>query len=1019
MWSGVALTLTERLAGERDGLSVLGAALLLMALLHGTLLLGGSFERTYDALIHIFFASHYAQAWFDPWEPRWYTGFWMVSYPPLAHYLIAALGKTVGLKLAFALVQLFALLLLTVGVYRFSRLFVPPRAAGYATIALALSSSLAETVHVFGQLPTTLSLAFLLNAIPFAWAWTRTGHWVFLAQGVAWMAATTAAHHVTTLFGSVFFTAPVLLVAVLAPLGAGGLRGLPRHWRATLPGALRAGAFAALTVVMLVVVVLSYWAWSRADPITQVPIPHASRFDFLANPTAGLVFWVVPWASTLLFLPYAWAQARTWRWPLVASLTLLFVLGTGGTTPIPRALLRGAFDILTLDRFTFWATMLILPFVGLAVQDALGGRLGARLTAVLGARVRHVAVAGLVVLTCGASMWVSTLTRHRKFQPPEIDITPIVSFLEKDQHWQYRYLDLGFGDQMAWLSANTRATTPDGNYHSARRLPELTTTAVERLEGAKFSGEAGLESLRYFLTTPEKHHLKFIFSNDAFYDPLLHFTGWHRLGTLENGVALWEREDVPPLPARLPRPELPTYQVVMWGVLPPAAFVVALASLGLAARRRTHPDELEPRAQAAPAPAPTGAVMTAGRVRVVRGVLVGAVAVLSVTGAVAAWGSVRAARAPERVVLRYWDALDFRRYPEAYALVQPTRGLTQERWLLDLSARGGLRASYAKLADLRVLSVKYDGSPPARAFVRVRLRWFTALGSFTDVRDHELRRSTAGWRIVIRPDVQERAPVRFTLQPSLSAFTAPRRLTSPGDDSASALDRPRLDLPEARLVRFDSPSPGGPGGRASYAIIGTVRNEDARPADLTISGALRDASGRAIARVNAGRFAMHKLLPGETTPFMVLFEGINAPPRGARVAGASVDARAVVTGRGLTRNLGAWSEPDGDSLRVQVANTGTREATVPRVLLGVYDARGLAWMIEAFVPLALAPGDTAEVTLRTSLPPGYSVLGNAERSVDGVLLSGRPGGAGSSDAGALPGGRRFRLWLDAFQREGE
>ena len=63
--------------------------------------------------------------------------------------------------------QLAALLLLTVGVYRFSRLWVDREAAANAALLLAVSSSIAETVHVFGQLPTTFGLAFLLNSLPF------------------------------------------------------------------------------------------------------------------------------------------------------------------------------------------------------------------------------------------------------------------------------------------------------------------------------------------------------------------------------------------------------------------------------------------------------------------------------------------------------------------------------------------------------------------------------------------------------------------------------------------------------------------------------------------------------------------------------------------------------------------------------------------------------------------------------------------------------------------------------------
>ena len=48
-------------------------------------------------------------------------------------------------------------------------------------------------------------------------------------------------------------------------------------------------------------------------------------------------------------------------WPLAASLGVLAFFGTGGTTPFPKLILGGAYNILTLDRFTFWATITVLP----------------------------------------------------------------------------------------------------------------------------------------------------------------------------------------------------------------------------------------------------------------------------------------------------------------------------------------------------------------------------------------------------------------------------------------------------------------------------------------------------------------------------------------------------------------------------------------------------------------------------------------------------------------------------------
>jgi hypothetical protein len=77
------------------------------------------------------------------------------------------------------------------------------------------------------------------------------------------------------------------------------------------------------------------------------------------------------------------------------------------------------------------------------------------------------------------AVFTITLGYFRPFQPQKNKHTSIINFLNQDQHDQWRYLPLGFGDQMATLLSN-KALTVDGNYHSARRLPELTSRAVER-----------------------------------------------------------------------------------------------------------------------------------------------------------------------------------------------------------------------------------------------------------------------------------------------------------------------------------------------------------------------------------------------------------------------------------------------------------------------------------------------------------------------------------------------------------
>src|SRR5882672_554173 len=109
--------------------------ILLVALaVHGPLLLMQLPAASFDTNLHIFFASHYVHHWFSPWNEKWFAGFSQTTYPPLTHQWIALLSNIVGLNIGYMLVQLAALLLLAVGVYRFAKLWVDERSAGYAAL---------------------------------------------------------------------------------------------------------------------------------------------------------------------------------------------------------------------------------------------------------------------------------------------------------------------------------------------------------------------------------------------------------------------------------------------------------------------------------------------------------------------------------------------------------------------------------------------------------------------------------------------------------------------------------------------------------------------------------------------------------------------------------------------------------------------------------------------------------------------------------------------------------------------
>jgi len=86
--------------------------------------------------------------------------------------------------------------------------------------------------------------------------------------------AAAAAHHVSLIFGVVFFALPVLGLAVLdvrQERAAGSPTGV----------VLRAFAFAALAGLGVGVLLLPYWIEIIRHPIHQIPIPHDSRNNFL------------------------------------------------------------------------------------------------------------------------------------------------------------------------------------------------------------------------------------------------------------------------------------------------------------------------------------------------------------------------------------------------------------------------------------------------------------------------------------------------------------------------------------------------------------------------------------------------------------------------------------------------------------------------------------------------------------------------------------------------------------------
>tara|TARA_R110000868_G_scaffold32516_5_gene118239 strand:+ start:7209 stop:10295 length:3087 start_codon:yes stop_codon:yes gene_type:complete len=941
-------------------------SLLVLALFFGLAFHGSSIfftlESTYDALIHLFFADHYAHSWFEPWDYRWYTGFTVQGYPPLVHQLIALLSYIGGLKFGMFTVAILAIILFITGAYRFGLLMTGnQKVAGYTALLAVFSTTFIETLHIFGQLPSIIGLSVLLHSLPEIYLWIKTGKYHYLLTSLTLIAVTVTSHHVTPIFGMVFFVFPLIGMVVMDAsrdkVNSNRELTFKIFFKSFTQLFWRIVGFGFSSLVLIVVCILPYWINSKKNPITQIPIPHGSRDNFLEVTSSGLVFFVIPWGILLFFLPYVFYRLYSKRYLFFGlSISALTILGTGGTTPIPLKVLgETAFNILTLDRFTLWATIMALPIFGELIYRLTEGDLKNQFQERFGAiyhRVISILIAGCILFMV---IFTMSLGYFRPSQPEKINMLPIVNFLNQDQHDQWRYLPLGFGDQMAWLSAQTNAMTVDGNYHSARRLPELTTRAIERLENSKFRGVEGIGSLQQFLTVPEKYNLKYIFSNDKFYDPILYFCGWQRLQQLENGIMVWEKLNVPPVPSILPKEDVAQWLKLMWGTIPILtvliAFIINIQLLWvriLNSRMLPAPDYMKYGVAYNKFPS----------VLIIVNHFWALLVLLSFGfGIYQFYIHNTAQRSPQNVVKAYYNALDFKEFETAHSFLDTESQISIAQYMQEVSVTDGILSSYAKLDAIEIVLLNETGH---NAKAEVKTFWVTPLERIQKTFYHDLVKHIGKWYIVpsyldsdIPPDQL------FTSNNTTFYNHGRRRITTEQTHHEDVLKQPVLEVLSAKLVKKNG----------SYSVIGELQNVDNVPADVVIKATLYNDDDKELANYNAKYHMKHKLMPMETTVFKINFEGIawsqtkdTIPPtfdpdEFTPIAFSEQPTKFNLQCAGNVANTDLYKglvlqelELVPDGVKGQLYNSGIQEVTIPLLLISYYSAdMQLLWVDHKFV----------------------------------------------------------------------
>ena len=161
--------------------------------------------------------------------------------------------------------------------------------------------------------------------------------------------------------------------AVLALLVAEALRS-NQTWTKLVRRAVLAsvGSVAAIGLT-----ILPFWFWLLRENVSQLPIDHQSRHNFLNDFLAqDQYFWAEHGilaarpVDRFATAPKALSGLRA----VVRAGNLPFVIGLGGTTPVPRLLFGPFWEWLTYDRFSMWADVPLLVLFGVAASAWLDRR---------------------------------------------------------------------------------------------------------------------------------------------------------------------------------------------------------------------------------------------------------------------------------------------------------------------------------------------------------------------------------------------------------------------------------------------------------------------------------------------------------------------------------------------------------------------------------------------------------------------------------------------------------------------
>ncbi|HEV2325439.1 MAG TPA: hypothetical protein VGS10_15910 [Terracidiphilus sp.] len=300
------------------------------------------------------------------------------------------------------------------------------------------------------------------------------------------------------------------------------------------------------------------------------------------------------------------------------------------------------------------------------------------------------------------------------------------------------------------------------------------------------------------------------------------------------------------------------------------------------------------------------------------------------------------ARTPEQAVTNLGDEIRLEDWKRAYAMLANKDQFTEFEFEHDLVGYYPSLRTLATLEDFQIVPLHASADT---ANVLLKLHWVTVVGAPVETRNLKVVRVGNRWRvdwpIVKKPVVP--AQVVAEDYPRWSVV-----LPGAGDvlGTMNTAASPHVKIVEMHPVQR----------AAGLVILGEIRNDDAAPVNVSVRANLLSSDQKVMASEGCFDSIMHILLPGQVTPFFIMFPNQEL----SKVASIRMSPSAFLVSAPTSPAIEVQNEkinpaPDS-SLSGEVVDPTGHPVSVIHILGALYDKNGnMIWMVQDYLNRAVYP----------------------------------------------------------------